>query len=100
MVALWMFGGVGCHATIKGAELSYKLGYLITKALFCPVCPVCPDIIRILWISKFHGHYPHFVNISAFCGYYLHIMDILDISAFCGYYLYFSHYKLLILLCP
>ena len=33
----WMFGGVGCHATINGAELSYNLGYLIMAALFCPV---------------------------------------------------------------
>ena len=53
---------VGCRATSKGVELSYKIGYLINAALFCPVhpvCPVrrvrpiCPDIIRILWISTF-----------------------------------------------
>ena len=35
-----MFGGDGCHARIKGAELSYKLDYLITAALFFHVCPV------------------------------------------------------------
>ena len=33
----WMFGGVGCHVISKCAELCYKLGYLITVALFCPV---------------------------------------------------------------
>ena len=98
VVAGWMFGGVGCHATSKGAELSYKLGYLIHKSLFNPVCivhTVCPDIICISWISTFHGHYPHFVDISAFCGYYLHTVDIVDISTYSGYYLYWSQYKLL-----
>ena len=32
---------------VKGAELSGKLGNLITEALFCPICPVYSDIIRI-----------------------------------------------------
>ena len=73
MVVGWIFGGDRYHATSKGAELSYKLGYLISEALvrpirpFCSVCPICPDIIRILRISMFCGHYPHFVNISVFC---------------------------------
>ena len=46
MVVGWIFGGDGCHATSKAVELSYKIGYLITTALFlpdCPVCPVCTD---------------------------------------------------------
>ena len=34
MVVRWMFGGVRWNATSKGAELSYKLGYLIIIALF------------------------------------------------------------------
>ena len=29
MVVGWMFSGVGCHATSKGAELSYDLDYVI-----------------------------------------------------------------------
>ena len=88
-----MFGGVGCYAISTGAQLSYKIGYLITAELFHPVCP---DIIRILWISKSCGNKLHFVHISEFCGYYPHIVDIVNISAFCGYYLYWSHYELLI----
>ena len=63
MVAGWMFGGVGCHTTSKAADLSYRLGYLITAALFHLVCPVCPDIIRISWISMLRGHYLHFVDL-------------------------------------
>ena len=42
MVAGWIFGGVGCHATSKAADLSYRLGYLITAVLYHLVCPVCP----------------------------------------------------------
>ena len=86
-----MSGGVGCHTKSKGAELSYKIGYLIMAASFCLICPIRPirpDIIRILWISTFRGHYPHFVDISVFCGYCLHIVDIEDIIAFHGYSLY------------
>ena len=48
------------NATSKGAELSYKLCYLITAALFFPIFhvhPVRPDIIRIFWI------YLYFVDI-------------------------------------
>ena len=95
VVVGWMFGGVGCHATSKGGEFSYKIGYLIMEALFFPIRPVCPDIIRILWISTFRGHYPHFGDISVFCGYFLHIVDIMDNSAFSGYYLYWSHCELI-----
>ena len=81
MVMGWIFGGVGYHATSKGVELSYNIGYFITEALFCPICtirsihPVHPDIIHILWISMFHGHYLHFVDIPVFREYYLHIVD-------------------------
>ena len=92
VVVGWMFGGVGCHATSKGAKLSYNIGYLITAALFCPDCP---HILRISWISTFCEYSPHFVDVSAFCGYYPHIVDIVYISAFRGYYLYQSHYKIL-----
>ena len=90
MVVGWMFGGFGCHAAIKGAELSFNLGYLIMAALFHPVHP---GIIHM--VSTFRGNYPHFLDISVFCGYSLHILDIVDISAFRGYYLCWSHYKLL-----
>ena len=98
MVLRWVFGGFGFHATTKGADLIYKLGYLIAAALFCTICPVCPvhpDIILILWISMFRGHYPRFVETSIFCGYYLHVVDIVDIILFRGYYLYWSHYEIL-----
>ena len=30
VVVGWMFGGVGCHATSKGAELSCELDYTIS----------------------------------------------------------------------
>ena len=30
VVVGWMFGGVGCHATSKGAELSCELDYAIS----------------------------------------------------------------------
>ena len=43
MVVGWMFGGVGCHATSKGVNLSYKLGYLLREAKILPVRPVSPD---------------------------------------------------------
>ena len=69
------------------------------EALFFPICPVRPDIIRILWISTFRGHYLHFMDISVFCRYNMHIVDIVDISTPCGYYLYWSHYKLISLYC-
>ena len=84
------------HATSKGVDSSSKLGYLITGAL---LHPICPDIICIFYISTFCGHFPHFVDISLFCGYYLYIMDIVDLSASCRYYFYWSHYKLLISIC-
>ena len=69
MVVGWIFRGVGCLAMSEGAELSYKLGYLITAALFIPVHPVFPHIIFVLWISTFRGHYLHLMHISAFCAY-------------------------------
>ena len=55
----------------------------------------CGVDVRQCWIPHKSGHYPHFVDISAFRGYYPHIVDIVDISAFRGYYLYWSHYELL-----
>ena len=82
MVMAWVFGGSGCHATSKGSELSYKLGYFIKSALFCPfrpVCTVCPDIIRILWISTFPGYYLHFVDIICILWISLIYKKIVDI---------------------
>ena len=76
------------YATSEVVESSYNLSYLITEAFFRPVCTFLPNIIYILWISMFRGHYAHFVDISAFSGYYPHIVNIVDISALRGYYLY------------
>ena len=42
MVVGRMSGGVGCHTKSKGAELSYKIGYLIMAASFCLICPIRP----------------------------------------------------------
>ena len=53
-----MFGNSGCHATIKGAELSYKLGYLIMAALFCPVCP--ERQVLSVPISEVYLHCSHY----------------------------------------
>ena len=75
MVMGWMFCDIGFHATIKCAELSYKLDYLIKSAFFCPNCPVLHDIIRIIWISTFRGHYLNFIYIYVFSGYDLNIVD-------------------------
>ena len=72
----------------KGAELSYNIVYLITAALFQPVCPVCPDIIRILWISTFRKHYPHFVDIIRIpwiSWIYPHLVDIICIGHITSY---------------
>ena len=49
MVVGWMFGGAGCHEMNKSEEFLYKLGYLITAELFCPIRP----IIRISWIFTY-----------------------------------------------
>ena len=65
----WMFGGVGWHATSKGALLSCELDYSIS-----------------FWLGMLSWKYPYFVEISTFHGYYLHFMNI---SVFCGYYLHF-----------
>ena len=40
-------------ATGKGAEISYKLGYEITAALFRPVCPISPYRQHLFWSPKF-----------------------------------------------
>ena len=78
MVMGWMFGSVEFHATSKVAELSYKLGYCIKAVLFCPIRPVCLDIIRILWISTFPGHYLHFVGIICILWISLIYVNIVD----------------------
>ena len=48
-----------------GAELSYKLGYLITEGLFCPVCLVIP----MSWMYKNFSYYSQFRSGH---GYYLY----------------------------
>ena len=82
MVGEWMFGGVGCHATSKGAELSCDLDYAIS---FWPwiLSWKYPHFVEI---STFRGYYPHFMEISTLCGYYPHFVDI---PALCGYYQHF-----------
>ena len=47
-------------AMIKGAELSYKIGYLITIELFCPFSPVCPDHQGLSVPAKVYLHRPHY----------------------------------------
>ena len=47
----------------KIAELSYKLGYLITAALFCPVRPVshvCTDSQGLYVPDNVYLHWPHY----------------------------------------
>ena len=77
MVVGWMFSGVGCHATSKGAELSCELDYAISFWLWILSCK-CPHFVEI---STLRGYYPHFVYITVFCG-NIHVLWIL--SAFCG----------------
>ena len=71
MVMGWMFGGVGCHVTSKGAELSCELDYTI-----------------LFWSWILSWKYPHFVEISTFYGYYPHFVEI---YMFRGYYPHFVH---------
>ena len=78
MVVGWMFGGVRCHATSKGTELSCEIYY----AILFGSC-----ILR--W------KYPHFVEICTFRGYFLNFVDI---SVFRGYYPHFFCYIYHILL--
>ena len=82
MVSGWMFGGVGCHATSKGAELSCELDYTI---LFWS-CILLWKYPYFLEISAFCGYYPYFVDTSIFCGYYPHFVEI---YTFHGYYPHF-----------
>ena len=90
-----MFCGVGCHETIKGAELSYELDFsiLFWSWILSGKYPHFMEISMFrgyypyfMEISTFHGYYPHFVDISALRGYYLHLMEI---STLRGYYLNF-----------
>ena len=66
----WVFGGVGCHETSKGAELSCELDYVISFLSWILSCKY-PHFMEI---SIFHGYYPYFVDISVFCGYYPHFV--------------------------
>ena len=63
VVVGWMFSGVGCHATSKGAELSCELYYTISFWS---------------WILSWKSQ--HFVDLSTFCGYYPHFVDIYVLS--------------------
>ena len=63
LVVVWMFGGVGCHATSKGVELSSDLDYVISFWSWI-----------LSW--KYLHIYPYFVEIPTFCGYYPHFMEI------------------------
>ena len=70
MVVGWMFSGVGCHATSRGAELSYDLDYSILfwswiLSAFC-------GNIHVLWI------------LSAFCGFTSHLFWLWILSIFRG----------------
>ena len=56
----WMFGGVGCIATSKGAKLSCELYYSIS---FWP-CILLWKYLFFVDISTFRGYYPHFIEIS------------------------------------
>ena len=61
MVMVWMFGSDGCHVTSKGEELSYKLGYLITAALFFTISTVCTDCQGLsATTAKVYLHWPHY----------------------------------------
>ena len=53
-----MFGGAGFHATNKGAELGYKIGYFITAALYFPVCPYCQGLSASIF--EVYLHRPHY----------------------------------------
>ena len=90
MVVGWMFGGVGCHATSKGAKLSCELDYPISFWSWILSCKY-PHFVEI---STFCGYYPHFVVISVYRG-NIHVLLILSafhgnihvpwiLSAFCG----------------
>ena len=78
----WMFGGVGCHATSKGTELSYDLDYIILFWLW--ILSAFRGNIHVLWIlSAFRGniHVPWIL--SAFHG-YIRISWILSALATSG----------------
>ena len=82
VVVGWIFGGIGCHAPSKGAELSCELDYDISFWSWM-LSWKCPHFVEI---SRLCGYYPNFVYISVFCGDYPHFVEI-SISR--GYYPYF-----------
>ena len=82
IVVGWMFGGIGCHATSKGAELSCELDYAISFWL-CILSWEYPNFVEV---STFPRYYPHSVDLSVFCGFYPHFVEI---SIFCWYYPHF-----------
>ena len=84
MVVGWMFGGVECHATSKGAELSCEIYYAISFFSWI-LTRKYPYYVKT---STFRGYYPYFVEISTLCGYYLHFVYI---SVFRGYYPHFVY---------
>ena len=78
MVVSWIFGSAECHATSKGAELSYDLYYSISFWLwilsaFFWEYPCSVDIICILWI------YPYFMDIIRILWKYPLSVDIIHI---------------------
>ena len=77
VVAGCTVGGLGCHTTSKGAELSCEIYYSISFWSWRLTCKY-PHFVEI---STFRGYYPHFVEISAF-HVYIRISWIL--SASCG----------------
>ena len=86
----WIINGVGCHAMIKGAELSCELDYTISfwswilswkNPYFMEIPTFRGYYPHFVYISTFRGYYPHFVYISVFPG-NIHVLWIL--SAFGG----------------
>ena len=97
MVLGWMFGGIGCRATSKGAYLSCELDYAISfwswilswkYPHFVEISAFRQYYPHFVEISTFRGYYPHFVHVSIFRGYYPHFVEI---SKFRGYYPHFVH---------
>ena len=71
-----VLGAMQRHATRKGAELSCELDYAIP-----------------FWLCILSWKNPHFVEISTFCEYYRHFVEIyprsVDIIGITCIYLYF-----------
>ena len=81
----WIFGVVGCHARIKGAESSCELDYAISFWSWI----LSRKYPHFMEIFTFRGYYPYFVEISMFRRNYPHFVEI---SLFCGYYPHFVRY--------